>query len=115
MKKTGLGSDPLSWITPTTPDNKEEKQAKKTEYKTPKFKTFDVRLTVLFRDDQLTFLDKIVREINKNRESEYKKERITKNTMLRVLVDVFKNVRLNLKNISDEKDLLVRISEVIKK
>lgn len=125
MKRTGLGSDPLSWITPTVQNsNKKEKARLEKSDKEiifqngpsiPKFKTFDIRLTVLFREDQLTFLDKIVREVNKNRDPEYRKERITKNTILRAFVDAFQNTKFNFKNISDENTLLARIREMVKK
>ncbi|MCL5674468.1 MAG: hypothetical protein M1501_01820 [Candidatus Omnitrophica bacterium] len=126
MKRTGLGSDPLSWITPTVPEAEKKGNElpeetdkkniiKKMESGTPKFKTFDVRLTVLFREDQLTFLDKIVREVNKNRDHEYRKERITKNTVLRTFVDAFQSARFNLKNVQDETTLLTRIREMVKR
>ena len=122
MKKTGLGKDPLSWIKPTVTekivkvtDKKHEKAKKGTLDEIPKFRTFEVRLTTLLRDDQLDFLDKLVREIKKNRTAEYRKERITKNTLLRVFVDAFMNTQLNTQNIPDEKILLSRVLEKIKK
>lgn len=121
MKKRGLGKDPLKWIKPTTteelqPEIRKEKkiiQTKKSE-NIPKFKTFDVRLTVLLREDQLNFLEKLVREIQKNREPEYRKERITKNTLIRVFIDAFQNVKLNTKNIPDEETLLQRAFEQLR-
>ena len=127
MKRTGLGRDPLSWITSTVPEGKREKRAlsevkpetkketQKREGTTPKFKTFDVRLTVLLREDQLSFLDKVIREVNKNRAPEYRKERITKNTVLRAFIDAFSDTRFNLKNIADEENLLSRVREMVKK
>ena len=64
MKKTGLGKDPLSWITPTSIE-KEETETKtrnvvvpkkrSSKENIPKFQTFDVRLTSLLREDQLEF------------------------------------------------------------
>lgn len=121
MKKTGLGKDPLKWIKPTTSEGikseirrgKKEPQKKQLE-DIPKFKTFDVRLTVLLREDQLDFLEKLVREIQKNRGPEYRKERITKNTIIRVFIDAFQKVKLNTKNIPDEETLLTRVSEYIR-
>ncbi|MCK9266975.1 hypothetical protein M0P98_08950 [bacterium] len=122
MKKTGLGKDPLSWITPTSIE-KEEKETKtsnvvlpkkrSSKENIPKFQTFDVRLTSLLREDQLEFLEKLIRDIQKNRTSEFKKERITKNTLIRVFIDVFMDIELNISNIPDEETLLERVKEKI--
>ena len=125
MKKRGLGKDPLSWISSTIVEveTKEEekkdiekvqegKQENKIE-KLPKFKTFEVRLTTLLREDQLDFLEKLIRDIHKNREPQYRKERITKNTLIRVFIDAFQNVNFNIKNIPDEEELLKRILEKV--
>ncbi|MCX7917810.1 MAG: hypothetical protein N2589_06785 [bacterium] len=119
MKKRGLGKDPLSWITSTVSENKEDKkeisEIKKieTEERIPKFKTFEVRLTTLLREDQLEFLEKLIRDIHKNREPQFRKERITKNTLIRVFIDAFRNVNFDIKNIPDEETLLLRVSEKI--
>jgi hypothetical protein len=80
----------------------------------PKFKTFDVRLTVLFREDHLDFLDKMVREVNKNRTAEFREERITKNTVLRAMVDAFKETEVDLQNIPDEEVLAKRLRSRIR-
>ena len=121
MKKTGLGKDPLKWIkTTTTEELQPEVRKKKKITQTgkseniPKFKTFDVRLTVLLREDQLDFLEKLVREIQKNREPEYREERITKNTLIRVFIDAFRKVKLNTRNIPDEETLLQRALECLR-
>lgn len=116
MKKSGLGKDPLSWIAPTIPEKQRKKAQKNNIVKqsVPKFQTFDIRLTVPFSQDHLSFLDKIQREILKNREPQYKKERITKNSIIRACIDAFKDVQLNLKNIPDEESLLKRLKEKIK-
>ncbi|MCM8805247.1 MAG: hypothetical protein NC825_00735 [Candidatus Omnitrophica bacterium] len=60
------------------------------------------------------FLDQLQREILKNREPIYKKERITKNSIIRACIDAFRNVQLNLKNIPDEETLVERLKEKIK-
>lgn len=124
MKKTGLGRDPLKWIHPTTAEKgvieKEvalkisagKKDKEKEEI--PKFQTFDVRLTSLLREDQLDFLEKLTRDIQKNRTPEYRKERITKNTLIRVFIDAFKDVKIDTTNIPDEDALLKRIKEYMK-
>ncbi|MCM8803983.1 MAG: hypothetical protein NC833_01860 [Candidatus Omnitrophica bacterium] len=114
MKKRGLGKDPLSWISSTI-EEEEKKENKLIEEikKIPKYKTFEVRLTTLLRDDQLEFLEKLIRNIHKNREPQYRKERITKNTLIRVFIDAFKDVNFNIKNIPDEETLLERVLEKV--
>lgn len=118
MKKTGLGRDPLSWINPTLKEKETtEKEIelrispKKTQKKEhlPKFKTFEVRLTSLLREDQLEFLEKLIRDIRKNRTPEYRKERITKNTVIRAFIDAFMDKEIDTSNIPDEKTFLERI------
>lgn len=120
MKKTGLGKDPLSWIKPTTAKKEQKKIAAVSKInpeikefekkkKLPKFTTFDVKLTVLLRDDQLDYLDRLARTIKKNRSSEYRAERITKNTLIRAFIDAFSKTEFDTSNISDEKILLSKI------
>lgn len=122
MKRTGLGRDPLKWIQ-TTPSEKRD-TGKELESKTittkidkgsvPKFKTFEVRLTSLLREDQLEFLDRLTRDIQKNRAPEYRKERITKNTLIRVFIDAFRDVKIDTRNIPDEETLLIKVKEHLK-
>jgi len=121
MKKRGLGRDPLSWINSTViEEEKVEEERKKEDIiegkkeNIPKYKTFEVRLTSLLREDQLEFLEKLIREIHKNREPQYRKERITKNTLIRVFIDAFQNVKFDIKNIPDEETLLERVLEKVK-
>ncbi len=123
MKKTGLGKDPLSWIATTGPATirKAEKTvvarkpaARAPAGKLPKFQTFEVRLTALLRDDQLDFLDRLVRDIKKNRAAEYREERITKNTIIRAFIDALAKAKLDTRNISDEEELLDRVLSLVK-
>jgi hypothetical protein len=65
------------------------------------------------REDQVEFLEKTLREINKNRDSNHRKERITKNTIIRTCIDAFRDIRINLKNVPDEEELLSRLKEKI--
>ncbi|HNS33547.1 MAG TPA: hypothetical protein PKN36_11345 [bacterium] len=121
MKKTGLGRDPLSWITQTMPEKDKRKtiekraesisdnRGKTRKEKLPKFQTFEVRLTSLLREDQLDFLEKLIRDIQKNRTREYRKERITKNTLIRVFIDAFMDSKIDISNIPDEDVLLERV------
>ncbi len=120
MKKGGLGKDPLSWISSTvieettkTTKKEEKENIEKAEKSIPKYQTFEIRLTTLLREDQLEFLEKLIREIHKNREPQYRKERITKNTLIRVFIDAFKDVNFNIKNIPDENTLLERVLEKV--
>ncbi|MGB9372508.1 MAG: hypothetical protein WCB79_11345 [Halobacteriota archaeon] len=73
-----------------------------------------MKLYVLLRDDQLEFLARLTREIMKNRSSECKVERITKNTILRALIDNLKELDLDVQDIPDEAELAKRISEAIR-
>jgi hypothetical protein len=90
------------------------REYKEAQTRIPKYRQLDVKLYVLLRDDQLEFLAKLTREIMKNRTSEYKIERITKNTILRALVDNLKELELDVRNIPDEAELAKRISDAIK-
>ncbi len=126
MKKTGLGRDPLKWISPTSESAEKvsverevelhlsAKKKKKEAERLPKFKTFDIRLTSLLREDQLEFLEKLIRDIQKNRAPEYRKERITKNTLMRVFIDTFMDVKIDTADIPDEETLLKKVRQSIK-
>lgn len=87
---------------------------KEAQTRVPKYQQLDVKLYVLLRDDQLEFLARLTREIMKNRTSEYKIERITKNTILRALIDNLKELDLDVRNIPDEAELAKRISDAIR-
>lgn len=79
----------------------------------PKYQQLDVKLYVLLRDDQLEFLARLTREIMKNRTSEFKTERITKNTIIRALIDNLSGLTLDVQNIPDEGELTKRIADAI--
>jgi len=120
-KRTGLGTDPLRWIAPTTdldrPVIKRHRPAPATPVPRPagpKFKSFEVRLTVLLRDDQLAFLEEMVRTIRKSRAPEFRKERITKNTLIRVFIDAFRSAQMDCSNIPDEEALLARAKHLLR-
>jgi len=118
-KKTGLGDNPLSWIADTSKkpkDKPKEESSELTNLRTtevPKFRSFEVKLSVLLRENQLDFLEKLTREIMTKRDSGNKKERITKNTIIRTLIDVLKDLDMDKTNIPDESELLKRIREKI--
>ena len=70
----------------------------------PKFKSFEVKLSILLREDQLEFLEKLTREMMSKRDSNNKRERITKNPSLRTCVDILRKLDLDEVNISDKKN-----------
>ena len=84
------------------------------EAQLPKYQRLDVKLYVLLRDDQLEFLARLTREIMKHRASEFKKERITKNTIIRALIDNLKELELNIRDVPDETVLAQRIADSIR-
>lgn len=118
-KKTGLGDNPLDWIVDTNKQSKDKPKDNSSELtnsgttKVPKFRSFEVKLSLLLRENQLGFLEKLTREIMTSRDSGNKKERITKNTIIRTLIDALKDLDINKTNIPNETELLKRIREKI--
>jgi len=118
-KKTGLGDNPLDWIVDTSKKSKDKPTKESSELtnskttEVPKFRTFEVKLSILLRENQLDFLEKLTREIMTSRNSGNKKERITKNTIIRTLIDALKDLDINKTNIPDETELFKRIREKI--
>lgn len=133
MKKTGLGGNPLGWIKDTKKEVKPKKltrvekegikevekafggvvkfKAKKIDKKArtsevPKFRTY-IKHSVLLSQEHLDHLHNLERAIMTQRESG--KERITKNSILRCYIEAISSLNINLKNISDETELLKRI------
>lgn len=115
-KKKVLGVDPLSWIKQTK-DNYDEGSAKeKHENKNiPKFKTYEVKLTLRLTEEHLDFLSILEREIMKNRSSKNKKERITKNSIIRAMLENLKDMDFDKKEIPDEKELVKRLKRKFEK
>lgn len=116
-KKKVLGVDPLSWIKQTKEDfetNQEEEKNKTKKSEVPKFETYDVRLTLRLNEDQLDFLSGLEREVMKNRSSKNKKERITKNSIIRAMLENLKYLDFDKKEIPDEKTLQNRIKNAVK-
>ena len=77
----------------------------------PKYLSYDVKLSILLTEEQLNRMDKLVKDIMKNRQD--KKERITKNTVFRCLVDLLTVMPLDVKNIPDEDELRRRMLAAI--
>lgn len=115
-KKKVLGVDPLSWIKQTkeNPNNEEVVHKKNHKKNIPKFKTYEVKLTLRLAEDQLDFLSGMEREIMKNRSSKNKKERITKNSIIRAALENLKNIDFDKKEIPDEEELEKRIRRKIR-
>lgn len=78
--------------TPVSNDNKAEIKEFVRPSKEPKFKTFDIKLSILLRQDQLDWLSLLERKVMKNRSSRNKKERITKNTIIRACLDLIQEL-----------------------
>lgn len=90
------------------------REYKEAQVRVPKYQQLDVKLYVLLRDDQLEFLAKLTRGIMKNRTSEFKIERITKNTIIRALIDNLNELTLDVQDIPDEAELTKRIAEAMR-
>ncbi len=83
--------------------------------KKPKFETFPVKLTVRLSDEQLEFLSSLERKIMRNRSAHNRAERITKNSVIRSIINVLMNVKLDTKEIGDEPELERRIATAMHK
>lgn len=79
----------------------------------PKYKTFDV-LTLRISSEDFEFLQKLEREVMKNRSKENRKERITKNSIMRAMLACLKNVKFDKKDIPDENELRIRMMRGLK-
>ncbi len=116
-EKTSGGVNPNIWIRP--PEERTDKggivgTTLGSQPKTsPKYKTFEV-VTLRISNEDFEFLHNLEREIMKNRSKENKKERITKNSIIRAMLDCLKNVNFDRKNIPDENELRIRIMKGLK-
>lgn len=90
------------------------REYKEAQTRVPKYQQLDVKLYVLLREDQLEFLAKLTRAIMKNRTSEFKIERITKNTIIRALIDNLSELTLDVQDVPDEAELTKRIADAIR-
>jgi len=112
VKKTGLGKNPLEWIADT---RKKEEVSKSKSFKPLKSKTLNSKLLVQLREDQVESLEKLVREIMAKRDGIHKKERITKNTIIRAYIDSLIEIDIAKENIDTEETLLQRLKGRIQK
>lgn len=88
-------------------------QAQKENKSIPKFQTYEVKLTLRLKEDQLEFLSRLEREIMKSRSSDNRKERITKNSVIRAMVDTFRNLDIDTREIGDEEELVKRLIRAV--
>jgi hypothetical protein len=62
-------------------------------------------------EDHLEFLSKLEREIMKKRSPANRKERITKNSILRAMINAAKNLDIDTNEIGDETELIDRFRQ----
>lgn len=116
-EKTSGGVNPNIWI--RQPEERSDKGGISnttlgSEPETlPKYKTLDV-VTLRISHEDFEFLHNLEREIMKNRSRENRKERITKNSIMRAMLGCLKNVKFDSKDIPDENELRIRIMRGIK-
>lgn len=79
----------------------------------PKYKKLEV-VTLRINNEDLEFLHNLERQIMKNRSRENRKERITKNSIMRAMIACLKNVKFDKKEISDENELRIRMMRGLK-
>ncbi len=75
--------------------------------KIPKYQTFEAKLSILLTNDQLRYLEEMVGKMMRNRTE--KRERITKNSIIRSLVEFMQTLDIDYNEIPDEKELAKRI------
>lgn len=116
-EKTSEGVNPNIWI--RQPEEKSIKSGiagtapSSQPEAPPKYKTFDV-LTLRISSEDFEFLQKLEREIMKSRSRENRKERITKNSIMRAMLACLKNVKFDRKDIPDENELRIRMMRGLK-
>lgn len=110
MPALGKGADALFEVTkPEIQEVIKEEQSSKL----PKFRTFEIKLSILLKADQLENLNRLERKIMTSRTSGNKKERITKNSIIRCAIDLVTNLDIDTREIGDERELAFRINKAI--
>lgn len=109
MKKPvlGKGADALFEITREDTQRIEDKVLSS---KVPKFQTYE-KLTIRIKPSNLEYLDSLEKKIMRSRSSKNKKERITKNSILRCILDAIAKFPIDTQEISDERELFKRIGQ----
>lgn len=138
-KKKALGADPLSWTRPAAAaENKRKPQKlqeeadsspdkmflssvrhmssgtyREQDKKTPKYESYEIKLTLRLTESQLEFLSHLERGIMKNRSRTNRRERITKNSILRAMVAAFQSLDIDPNEIGDEEELAKRLLKAV--
>lgn len=108
-RKTGRKPEKHGAVNGMQSEQESSEVRKLVTIKVPKFETFEVKLSILLRGDQLDFLEKLTREVMKKRDRANRQERITKNTVVRACIDMLREVEFDTANIPDEEELRRRI------
>src|SRR5579875_965765 len=66
----------------------------------PKFQTYEIKLTIRLKEDQLQFLSRLEREI-------------TKNSIIRAIIDTFQDLSIDTNEIGDEDMLLKKLKRAV--
>lgn len=108
MKKPVLGKGADALFEITKEDTKIEKVLSS---KVPKFQTYE-KLTIRIKPSNLEYLDNLEKKIMRNRSSKNRKERITKNSIIRCILDVVSKLPIDTNEVSDERELFKRIESL---
>jgi hypothetical protein len=124
VRKRGMARDPLSWIggTSETEERVEAREERGGDWgarrergsgvmelgtsELPKFATL-LPVTARLSEAQIEFLDTMERRIMRNRRR--RKERITKNTLIRAAIELLMSLNWDFTDIADEEELIRRI------
>ncbi len=116
----GKGIDNLLFGISENNEKLEKEAEQKPKAKVKKLRAYDVsakssseieRITVPLRFSQVEALARIERAIMKNRSRQAKKQRITKNSIIRACLEVMLGLEFDLGEISDETELTRRIQK----
>lgn len=94
-------------------ENRNLHNKEKNKIRIPKFQTYEIKLTIRLKEDQLQFLSRLEREIMKNRSRPNRKERITKNSIIRAIIDTFQDLSIDTNEIGDEDMLLEKLKRAV--
>lgn len=124
MRKRGMGSDPLSWIGESEPEAGADARLRGGEGRVreeaspdvpqlasrvlPKFMTL-VPVTARLTEEQVDWLDAAERRIMRSRSR--RRERITKNTLLRAAISLLMALPWDHRDIADEDELVERLKQ----
>lgn len=73
----------------------------------PKYQTYESKLSILISAEQQKYLEDVVMKVMRQRTRKH--ERITKNSLIRCLIEFMKTLDVDLVDVADEKELLKRL------